>query len=72
MCSNEVEYEYQFVIKCPLYDDIRRQFLNRNIYKRPRMEKFISLLKCNNKNILVTISKFICFAMIRRNENINR
>ena len=72
MCSNEVEDEYHFVIKCPLYDDIRRQFLNRTIYIRPSMEKCISLLKSNNKNILVKFSKFIYFAMIRRNENINR
>jgi len=62
-----------FVIKCPLYDDIRRQFLNRTIiYTRPSMEKFISLLKSNYRNILVKFSKLICFAMIRRNENINR
>jgi len=73
MCSNEVEDEYHFVSKCPLYDDIRRQFLNRTIiYTRPSMEKFISLLKSNNKNILVNFSKFIFVAMIRRNENINR
>jgi len=26
MCSNDVDDEYHFVIKCPLYDDIRRQF----------------------------------------------
>ena len=63
MCSNEVEDEYHFVSKCPLYDDI---------YIRPSMEKFISLLKSNNKNILVKFSKFIFVAMIRRNENINR
>jgi len=63
MCSNEVEDEYHFVSKCPLYDDI---------YIRPSMEKFISLLKSNNKIILVKFSKFIFVAMIRRNENINR
>ena len=68
MCSNEVEDEYHFVIKCPLYDDIRIQFLNRTIYIRPSMEKCISLLKSNNTNILVKFSKFICVAMIRRNE----
>ena len=69
MCSNEVEDEYHFVSKCPLYDDIRIQFLNRNIYTRPSMEH--CLLKSNNKNILVKFSKFICFAMIGRNENAN-
>ena len=68
MCSNEVEDEYHFVIKCPLYDDIRIQFLNRNIYSRPSMEKCISLLKSDNTNILVKFSKFISVAMIRRNE----
>jgi len=55
MCSNEVEDEYHFVIKCPLYDDIRSQFLNRNIYIRPSMEKFISLLK-----VILCASEHIC------------
>ena len=52
-------------------DDIRRKFLDRNIYTRPSMEKCINLLTSNNKNILVKFSKFICFAMLGRNENAN-
>jgi len=66
MCSNEVENKYHFVIKCPLYEGIR------HIYTVPSMETCISLLDSNNNNILVKNSKFICFAMIRKNENINR
>jgi len=66
MCSNEVENKYHCVIKCPLYEDIR------NIYTVPSMEKCISLLDSNNNNILVKNGKFICFALIRKNETMNR
>jgi len=50
----------------------QKTVLNRDIFTRASMEKCISLLKSNNKNILLKSSKFICFAMIRRNKNINR
>jgi len=44
MCSTEVEDEYHFIIKCALYEDIRKLFLNRNIYTQSSMETFFSLL----------------------------
>mgnify|MGYP000013502513 FL=1 len=44
MCLTEAEDEYHFIIKCALYEDIRKLFLNRNIYTQSSMETFFSLL----------------------------
>ena len=63
----ELEDEYHFIIKCPLYQDIRTQYIKKYYYI-----KFVTLFESPNKAVLVGLSKYIYFAMKRRNEHINR
>ena len=72
LCSMELEDKYHFIIMCPLYQDIRTQYIKKYYYIKPSMVKFVTLFESPNKAILVGLSKFISFAMKRRNEHINR
>jgi CRISPR/Cas system endoribonuclease Cas6 (RAMP superfamily) len=47
-CSNrDIEDEYHFVMVCPVYANIRKQFIKAYFYRRPNEMKFIELLKCD-------------------------
>ena len=41
LCSMELEDEYHFIIKCPLYQDIRTQYIKEYYCIKPNMAKFI-------------------------------
>ena len=64
---HDIEDEYHFVVICPLYTDLRKQYLRKYYYVRPSMLKFIEMLMSENKNELFNLSRFIKKAMIKRN-----
>ena len=66
-CQNrDIEDEYHFVIVCPLYADLRKQFIKTYFYKRPNVMKFIELLKTDNIYIIKNLAKFIYNAFLLR------
>ena len=63
----EIEDEFNFIIKCNRFDDLRRKYIKRYYRERPSMFKFIELLKFSNKVILVNLARFTAEANTERN-----
>jgi hypothetical protein len=69
-CSvcNSLEDEYHFIMECPLFINLRKQYINKKFWKRPNMIKFIELLKSEDKKVVQKLGLFIHKAFILRNE----
>ena len=65
-----VESEYHFLLVCPLYGDIRRQFLTRTAW--PSVAKFLNIMSAQTNSFLKKLSKFIHAANITRSEALAR
>lgn len=67
LCNmNMVENEYHFVLVCPFYNDLRRQYLPSHYCRWPSKNKFINLLKDCQTSIIKRVSKFVYLAMEKR------
>ena len=72
LCNqNDIEDEFHFVIKCPVYNDIRIKYIKPYYRRRPSMYKFISLLQSDNKNVLTNLCKFLKDAFVLRTQLLN-
>ena len=40
-CRNSLEDEFHFVSECPLYQDLRQEYIKRYFWARPNIPKFI-------------------------------
>ena len=67
-CCNlhDIEDEFHFILKCPLYSDLRKQFLKKYYYLRPSVFKLIKLLSSNNVSELLKLGKFLSAAILLR------
>ena len=61
ICSscNVLEDEYHFVLICSKYIELRSKYIPKYYFRRPSMEKFISLLTCKKKKQMCNLG--ICF-----------
>ena len=48
---NALEDEFQFILECPLYEDLRKQLINKYFWSRPNMPKFTEL--CMTESIIL-------------------
>ena len=48
---NAVEDEFHFILECPLYEDLRKQLINKYFWSRPNMPKFTEL--CMSESIIL-------------------
>ena len=67
---HKLEDEYHFILECPLYTDLRKQFISKFYWGRPNMPKFIELCKSENQNVQKRFSMFIEKAFKVRSEAI--
>ena len=56
---NDLEGEYHFVLVCPVYADLRKEYIKKYLYKKRSVHKFIELMSTKNNSILKNLSKFI-------------
>ena len=71
-CSmNTIENEYHFLLICPLYTDLRRNYLKPYYCHWPTLNKFDKLMASKNKNEILNLSKFIYFAAKLRDDTEN-
>jgi hypothetical protein len=71
-CSyNQIENEYHFLLICPFYRELRKQFIPRYYFSWPNMNKFKDLMQTSNKKHINNLAKFVHLAMDMRNNVIN-
>lgn len=69
--SSFIENEYHFLLICPAYANLRKQYLAKYYYTWPNIHKFSRLMMSQNKNELIKLSKFIFHASTLRLSLIN-
>ena len=71
--KNDLEDEYQFTLICPVYSDIRKQYIQKYYYVRPSVItcKFITLMNSTNRKIPNNLALYIIKAFQLRNSLIN-
>ena len=55
----EVEDEFHFILKCPVYVDIRKRYIKKYYWERPSAIKLTQLLSVNNVKELCALGKYI-------------
>jgi len=65
--SQDIEDEFHFVIKCPIYEHIRKNCINSYYIRRPSMQKFVELMTSCNRTVIKNLSTYICQAFDLRN-----
>jgi len=59
IACNKLEDEFDFMLECPLYKDIRKRYMKEYFWKYPNIPKFIQLLTSDNKEININIAMFV-------------
>ena len=73
MCNNtDIEDEFHLFIVCPVYRNLRNEYIKPYYVRNPSMYKFIDLLKTTNRKLLKNLCTFITEAFKLRNSIINR
>jgi hypothetical protein len=68
--SNDIEDEYHFIIKCPFFDALRKEYIKPFYYRRPSVAKFIELMRTKNKTEIKNLARFVLRAFhLRSNMN---
>ena len=65
-CNHSVETEYHFLLVCPLYVDLRQQYIDSKFSINPNLDKFNSLMSCNNESIVKDTAQYLYYAFERR------
>ena len=65
---DEIEDEFHFILKCPYYDDIRKQNIKPYLYKRPSVFKLTQLLGSNKTRLLCSLGKYLIKACDQRDQ----
>ena len=65
---NEIEDEYHFILKCPLYNDIRSKYIKQYYFKKACVFKLVQLFSTDNVKDLRNLGKYILFSHKRRAE----
>ena len=61
-CKDVIETELHFLFICPLYNDIRDQFIPAKYYRNPNMQKLTLLFANTSVQIVENLCKFIYYA----------
>ena len=59
ICRKKVGDEFHYLLVCESLGSAKKQFLGRMFTKRPNVIMYESLMKTNNKQLLILISKLI-------------
>lgn len=63
----DIEDEFHFVLKCPLYSDLRKKYIKPFYYKKPSVFKLVLLLSTQNIKELCNLGKCLYTAFEIRN-----
>ena len=57
LCNLDIEDEFHFVLKCPVYCDLRKKYIKHYYWRRPSVFKLVQLLSVNNVKELCSLGK---------------
>ena len=60
--------EYHFVLECPAYKDLRKQYISQYYWRRQSMFKFIDLINFSNINCIRKLCVFVFHAFKLRSD----
>ena len=63
---HDLEDEYHLVLICPVYIELRKQFIEKYFFVHPDMDIFIQLVTTNKKSILRKLAMYLHHAFILR------
>ena len=63
---NVVENEFHFLFECPLYVELRTQYIDKYFYENPNLFK-LEVFQSTRENQMKNLSIFICKAFDLRN-----
>ena len=58
MNINDIEDEYYFILVCPFYTHLRQMYIPKYFSQQPGMHKFIILLNCDKKQVLIKLALY--------------
>ena len=71
LCNlNDIEDEFHFVLKCPFYSLLRKNYVKSYYYKKPSVFKMIQLFSVQNISELCNLGKYLYLATKKRNESL--
>ena len=56
---NDIEDEFHFILVCPYFNTLRKQFIKKYYYNNPSVFKLIQLLSVNNLKELCNLGKYL-------------
>ena len=66
--SKCIENEYHFMLVCPLYQELRRQYLKPYFCSWPTLNKFDRIMSTENKKEILNLAKYVYFATKLRSD----
>ena len=69
--SSDIEDEFHFILKCPIYNDLRVNYIKNYYYRRRSVFKLFQLLSVNNVKIINNLGKYLYLASNRRCQLLN-
>ena len=68
LCNTDVEDEFHFMLKCPVYASIRKQLINGYYWRRPSMYKLVKLFNTTKRKEIIALAKYVYQAFKLRRE----
>ena len=68
--TGEIEDEFHFILKCPLYHNLRIQYIKPYYYRRASVFKLVQLLSVQNVKELCNLGTFLYTSDKLRNGNL--
>ena len=69
MCHmNDVEDEYNFILKCPFYTNLRHLYIKKYYWSKPSTFKLVQILSVQNRKELCNIGKYLKHALYIRSQ----
>jgi hypothetical protein len=68
VCLNEIETEIHFILKCPMYKEIREQYISKKYYNCPSLFKLTVLFASQIKPVMFNLGTYLVKAFNKRKE----
>eukprot|EP00745_Piridium_sociabile_P037030 TRINITY_DN669_c0_g1_i9.p1 TRINITY_DN669_c0_g1~~TRINITY_DN669_c0_g1_i9.p1 ORF type:complete len:120 (-),score=12.16 TRINITY_DN669_c0_g1_i9:79-438(-) len=67
VCKSQIESEIHFILTCPVYAELREQYIAKKYYRCPSFFKLSMLLASENKLVISRLAMYIMKAFDTRN-----